>query len=291
MATETDAAPESGGESGEATGAAEKPWLKMYPEGIDWQAQLEIAPLWKNLDGAVARYPNHNLLDFLDRKFTYSQIGDLSNRAAKGFQDIGVGKGVNVGLFLPNCPQFVICYYGILKAGGTVVNYSPLYSEPELEYQIEDSHTDIMVTLNVEALYPKMAGLLPKTRHRKLVIGTIAEVLPFPKSLLYPLVKRKEISKVPNDDRHVRFAALTTNGGDFAPVAAGRVGGAGLRPGGGPVAQMRRDGQGREMLERTRQQARLLCLEKIFSERHVDLVQGVRRGQGVRPRAAGRALQ
>ena len=206
MATETDSA------------APGKPWLKAYPEGVDWQAPLEITPLWENLDGAVARFPDLNLLDFLDRKFTYSQIGDLVNRAAKGFQDIGVGKGVNVGLFLPNCPQFVVCYYGILKAGGTVVNYSPLYSEPELEYQIEDSHTDVMVTLNVEALYPKMASLLPKTRLRKLVIGTIAEVLPFPKSLLYPLVKRKEISKVPSDDRHVGFKDLTANGGDYAPV-------------------------------------------------------------------------
>ena len=206
MATETDSA------------APGKPWLKAYPEGVDWQAPLEITPLWENLDGAVARFPDLNLLDFLDRKFTYSQIGDLVNRAAKGFQDIGVGKGVNVGLFLPNCPQFVVCYYGILKAGGTVVNYSPLYSEPELEYQIEDSHTDVMVTLNVEALYPKMASLLPKTRLRKLVIGTIAEVLPFPKSLLYPLVKRKEISKVPSDDRHVSFKDLTANGGDYAPV-------------------------------------------------------------------------
>ena len=86
MATETDTAPETGGESGGETGAAEKPWLKMYPEGVDWQATLEIAPLWENLDRAVARYPNHNLLDFLDRKFTYSQIGDLVNRAARGFR-------------------------------------------------------------------------------------------------------------------------------------------------------------------------------------------------------------
>ena len=212
MATDTDTAPGTDGS------ADERPWLKMYPDAVDWRAPLEIVPLWENIDDAVARFSDRNLIDFLDRKFTYSQIGDLANRAAKGFQDLGVGKGVNVGLFLPNCPQFVVCYYGILKAGGTVVNYSPLYSEPELEYQIEDSHTDIMVTLNVEALYPKMASLLPKTRLKKLVIGTIAEVLPFPKSLLYPLVKRKEISKVPKDGNHVRFADLTANGGDFAPV-------------------------------------------------------------------------
>jgi len=200
------------------TKRAEMPWLSMYPKGVDWDAQITDGPLWDNLDSAIVRYPNQNLIDFLDRKYTFAQIGELVNKAAKGFQDLGVGKGIKVGLFLPNCPQFVICYYGVLKAGGTVVNYSPLYSEPELEHQIEDSHTDIMVTLNVEALYPKMRNLLPKTRLKKLVVGTIAEVLPFPKSLLYPLVKRKEISKIPSNDQHVWFKNLTANSGDYAPV-------------------------------------------------------------------------
>ncbi len=194
------------------------PWLSMYPEAVDWNAEITDGALWENLDAAVARYPNQNLIDFLDRKYTFAQVGELVSRAARGFQDIGVGKGIKVGLFLPNCPQFVICYYAILKAGGTVVNYSPLYSEPELEYQVSDSHTDIMVTLNVEALYPKMLSLLPKTRLKKLVIGTIAEVLPFPKNLLYPLVKRKEISRIPRDDRHIRFKDIIANSGDYSPV-------------------------------------------------------------------------
>ncbi len=197
---------------------ASMPWLSMYPEAVDWNAEITDGALWENLDAAVARYPNQNLIDFLDRKYTFAQVGELVSRAARGFQDIGVGKGIKVGLFLPNCPQFVICYYAILKAGGTVVNYSPLYSEPELEYQVSDSHTDIMVTLNVEALYPKMLSLLPKTRLKKLVIGTIAEVLPFPKNLLYPLVKRKEISRIPRDDRHIRFKDIIANSGDYSPV-------------------------------------------------------------------------
>ncbi|MCY4239978.1 MAG: long-chain fatty acid--CoA ligase [Rhodospirillaceae bacterium] len=197
---------------------ANMPWLLMYPEAVDWNAEITDGALWENLDAAVARYPNQNLIDFLDRKYTFAQVGELVSRAAKGFQDIGVGRGIKVGLFLPNCPQFVICYYAILKAGGTVVNYSPLYSEPELEYQVSDSHTDIMVTLNVEALYPKMRSLLPKTRLKKLVIGTIAEVLPFPKNLLYPLVKRKEISRIPRDDRHIWFKDIIANSGDYSPV-------------------------------------------------------------------------
>ncbi len=196
----------------------EPTWLKSYPEGVDYYANFEPKPLFALLDEAVAAYPANDLIDFMDRKFTYSQIDEMVRRAAKGFQGLGVGKGVKVGLFLPNCPQYVVAYYGILKAGGTVVNFSPLYSEPELLHQIEDSHTDIMVTLNLTALYPKMQAMLAQSRIEKLIVGTMPEVLPFPKNLLFPLVKRKDVAKVPNDAAHVSFEELLNNDGDYEPV-------------------------------------------------------------------------
>lgn len=196
----------------------EPTWLKSYPEGVDYYANFEPKPLFALLDEAVAAYPANDLIDFMDRKFTYSQIDEMVRRAAKGFQGLGVGKGVKVGLFLPNCPQYVVAYYGILKAGGTVVNFSPLYSEPELLHQIEDSHTDIMVTLNLTALYPKMQAMLAQSRVEKLIVGTMPEVLPFPKNLLFPLVKRKDVAKVPNDAAHVSFEELLNNDGDYEPV-------------------------------------------------------------------------
>jgi long-chain acyl-CoA synthetase len=196
----------------------EYPWLKKYPEAVKWDTKFEPKPLWRILDDAVATYPNSLFIDFLGKRTTYAEVGAMVDRAAKGFQDIGVGKGVKVGLFLPNCPQYVIAYFGILKAGGTVVNYSPLYSEPELEHQIEDSHTDMMVTLNLKALYPKMEHLLPHTRLKKLIVGTMPEVLPFPKSFLFPLAKGKEIAKVADDDQHVWFKDLLDNDGDYAPA-------------------------------------------------------------------------
>ncbi len=196
----------------------EMPWLKTYPEGVDYHQNFEPRPLYDLLDDAVAKFPNNNMLDFMDRKFTYAQVGEMVAKAAKGFQDLGVKKGIKVGLFLPNCPQFIVAYYGVLKAGGTVVNFSPLYSEPELLHQIEDSHTDMMVTLNLEVLYPKMAAMLRESRVKKLIVGTMPEVLPFPKSLLFPLVKRKDVAKVPNDASHVSFQELLNNDGDYTPV-------------------------------------------------------------------------
>ena len=111
-------------------------WLKNYPEGVDWNMPLVARPLFTLLDDAVARFPERPCMDFLGRIYTYGEVGRLVDRAASGFRRLGVEKGTKVGLFLPNCPQFVICYHAILKAGGVVVNYSPLYSEPELLQQI-----------------------------------------------------------------------------------------------------------------------------------------------------------
>ena len=111
---------------------ARYPWESSYPPEIDWHADIPVAPLYRLMDDAVARYGDRPCIDFMDKRYTYAQIGALVDRAARGFQALGVGKGSKVGLFLPNTPYFVICYYGILKAGGIVVNFNPLYAEREV---------------------------------------------------------------------------------------------------------------------------------------------------------------
>ncbi len=194
------------------------PWLKTYPEGIDWNQTFEARPVYEALEVGAAGWPGNVHLDFLDRTFTFSDTLKLANRAAKGFQALGVKKGTKVGLFLPNCPQQVAAYYGILKAGGTVVNYSPLYSEPELLYQIEDSQTDIMVTLDLEVLYPKMRTLLDESRVEKLVVGSLQDMMPRTKGVLFSLLRRKNIAKVDSDDRHVSWDTLLDNDGAYQPV-------------------------------------------------------------------------
>ncbi|MCY4547308.1 MAG: long-chain fatty acid--CoA ligase [Defluviicoccus sp.] len=192
-------------------------WLAKYPENVKWDAEIPEGPLFAILDQAVERFPGNEAMDFLGKRYSYAELGDAVTRAAAGFRALGVARGVKVGLFLPNCPHFVIAYFGILKAGGTVVNYSPLYSEDQLAHQIEDSETDIMVTLGLEALYPKMAALLERSRVSRLVVGTLQAALPFPKSVLFPLLRRGEIARVPADDRHIPFARLLDNDGAGDP--------------------------------------------------------------------------
>lgn len=195
-------------------------WEKSYPKGVKWEIDIEEKPVYALLDEAVKNWPNNYVIDFLDKRYTYSDLDDMVNRAAMGFRELGVKEGVHVGLYLPNTPHYIVCFFGILKAGGIVVNYSPLDAERELRHKIEDSNTDFIVTLDLEVLYPKIATMLKETRLKKIVVGCLKEVLPFPKNFLYPIVKSKEISKVPNDDSHVTFKRLLANDGkiDVSPV-------------------------------------------------------------------------
>ncbi|HVJ56033.1 MAG TPA: long-chain fatty acid--CoA ligase [Aliidongia sp.] len=217
MKNEQDGAPLSGAENrndirlGAATALS-------YPANISWSDPFEIVPVPALLDRSVARYGARPCLDFLDRKFTYEEVGQLVDRAARGLQNLGLGKGDRVGLFLPNCPYAVIMLFAVLKAGGIVVNFNPLYAPREVRHQIEDSVVRFMVTLDLPALYCKLAPMLDGTALEKIILCPMQGVLPFPQSMLYPLLRRADIVKIPADGRHVTFEALTADRAAPAPV-------------------------------------------------------------------------
>jgi long-chain acyl-CoA synthetase len=196
-----------------------RPWVKSYPEGIRWDFDLEPASLPTLLDEAAQRFADRPCLNFLGKQTSYDQLYRQVRAAAAGFQKLGVGPGIKVGLYLPNCPQFVIAYYGALMAGGTIVNYSPLYSERELLAQVEDSETDIMVSLDLKVLYPKMEKVFRESRLRHMIVGSLVDVLPFPKNLGFALFKSGDIASVNWDQNHTRFNALLSHGDEPAGVA------------------------------------------------------------------------
>ncbi|HUT50673.1 MAG TPA: long-chain fatty acid--CoA ligase [Alphaproteobacteria bacterium] len=194
-------------------GAVKHPWVKSYPPGLKWDTEIPERRLYALMDHAVERFAKNDAVDFLGKTMTYGDIGDHVDRMAKGLQAMGVHAGVKVGLFLPNTPYGVIGFFAILKAGGTVVNYNPLYAERELLYQIDNSETDYLVTLDLKVLYDKIPALLKQSRLKKVIICRMQDILPFPKNLLFPLVKGKEIAKFPRDDQHVRYNDLIKNDG------------------------------------------------------------------------------
>ena len=145
-------------------------WAKHYPPGVDWRFDTPVQPLFTLLDRSVADHADKPALVFAGIEYTYAELGQLVARAACGLQARGVKKGVKVGLFMPNAGYSVVMYFAILKAGGTVVNYNPVYTEADLKKQVEDSETDILVTLDAPALVEKAQGLLQKPRLREIIL-------------------------------------------------------------------------------------------------------------------------
>ncbi|MBT7671722.1 MAG: long-chain fatty acid--CoA ligase [Proteobacteria bacterium] len=196
-----------------------KPWLNHYPAGLDWDTDIKRQPLYETLAQTAARRRDHVAIDFLDYCLTYGELLEQVNRTAKGLQAMGVKKGSRVGLCLPNTPYSVICYYGVLRAGGTVVNYNPLYVERELAFQIEDSKTEIMITMDLKILYSKVEVMLSQTPSlQKIVVCPMADILPKIKSVLFRLLKKKELAAIPTDPRIIPFQTLVSHAGTPDPV-------------------------------------------------------------------------
>ena len=190
-------------------------WLKHYPPKPDWHAEIPDRNIIEVLAETVKRKGDSRAMDFMGKTYSWAEIGAQVDRFAKGLKDMGIGKGDKVGLFLPNCPTFFIAYYGIMKAGATVVNYNPLYAHGELQHQIEDSETDTMITLDLGATYPKALSLLedPNSRLKRIITGKFTDILPFPKNWLAPIVKSGDFAKPVYSDKVLKLSDVMQNNG------------------------------------------------------------------------------
>jgi long-chain acyl-CoA synthetase len=169
-------------------------WLTRYPKGVDWHQKLTPAPLYQLLDDAVAKFGSRPCTNFLGKVLTYREIAAMVDRAAAGLQKLGVKKGTKVGLFMPNCPTFIVYYFATLKSGGTVVNYNPLYTLEELTFQVKDSETELMVTLDLKLLFDKVEGLMKAGTLKRAIVASFPALLPGAKSVLYKLFKGKDLA-------------------------------------------------------------------------------------------------
>ncbi len=200
-------------ESGGA--GAQYPWLRSYPAGVDWFKKFTPAPLPSLLDNAVARFGGRPAASFFGQTMTYAELAHQVNRTANGLQALGVKRGTHVGLLFPNCPAFIVYYYAILKAGGTVVNFNPLYTVPELTYQAKDAEAEIMVTLDLKATFPKAKALLDQGILKRLAVVPFAGMLPGLKSVLFRILKRGEVASWHTGGGVVSSQELQDNDGRF----------------------------------------------------------------------------
>lgn len=170
---------------------ARKPWLMCYPEGVLAEVDLPNKSLAQAFDEAVEKWKDKTALIFYGKKMSYRELGDQVNRFATALSDLGVKKGHKVALLLVSSPQFIIAFYGALKAGATVTPISPMYVSVEIKHQLEDSESQHIVCQDV--LYDRVekAG----TRLDNVILTNIGEYLPglkrfFGKSVLRAVYQR-----------------------------------------------------------------------------------------------------
>ncbi|MEO0462618.1 MAG: AMP-binding protein [Pseudomonadota bacterium] len=167
-----------------------------YHHPTPWGTAFEPMTLPDMLARTVDEDPAAPFLYFLGRTYSYGAIFEQANRFALGLVEMGIQKGDRVGLFLPNVPIYAAAYYGAMMAGATVVNYSPLYTVEELNWQVADSGTRLLVTLDVPELYTTAAKVLEGSDLETLVVGKLADMLPWVKGLALRLFKRSQIASV-----------------------------------------------------------------------------------------------
>jgi long-chain acyl-CoA synthetase len=194
------------------TDAPLRPWIASYPDGIAWDVQIDTRPVHEQVLAACARNPSAVALDFLGHTTSFGDLAKKIIAFAGALQhQFGVKKGSRVALMLPNTPFYPIAYYGVLRAGGTVVNCNPLYTVHELSHITANAGADVMITLDLQQIYEKAEKLVEAGHVKSLVVCHFPDALPLVKKVLFSVVKRKDLARLsasPIADRISHFSAM-----------------------------------------------------------------------------------
>ncbi len=178
-------------------------WHKQYDVGVPSTIEVPEIPLHAFLEQSAQAYPDRTCTVFKGAKLSYRQMNQLTDRLAAGLAARGVKMGDRIAIFMPNSPQFIIAFFGILKAGGVVVATNPLYTPREIEHQMNDSGSEIMLVMS--NFYEKVKQVQPHTGLRVLIVTNIKEYLPPAMRLLFTLLKERSgghrVRLQPGDER------------------------------------------------------------------------------------------
>ena len=167
-----------------------------YHHPTPWDTQFPLHTLPELFEQTTRKAPDAPFLHFLGRTYSYRAIYTEAQKFASGLIEAGIEKGDRVGLFLPNVPIYASAYYGAMMAGAVVVNFSPLYTIEEMAWQVGDSGTKLLVTLDVPELYQTASEVLECSELETLVVGSLSSMLPTLKGIALKLLKRNQIAKV-----------------------------------------------------------------------------------------------
>jgi long-chain acyl-CoA synthetase len=168
----------------------DKPWLARYDKGVPQTFDIPQVPLSHFLEESARKYPDRACTIFKGAVITFREMNALADSVAAALVDMGVKKGDRVGIFMPNTPQFVMVYFGILKAGGVVVATNPLYTPPEIEHQASDAGIEYMFVMT--NFYETIKKAQPKTKIKKMIVTNLKETLPPVLRVLFTLAREKK---------------------------------------------------------------------------------------------------
>ncbi len=168
-------------------------WLRHYDQAVPPHLAYPHIPLHQFLDETAACHADRPCTNFFGRRMTYRQLKILVDRFAAGVRGLGLEHGDRVAMLLPNSPQFIATYYGLLKAGAVVVPLNPLSSERELALHLNDSGAKMAVTIPL--FLEKVASLLSQTRLQQVIYSRLADFMPLPLNWLQGFRERRLVGR------------------------------------------------------------------------------------------------
>ena len=178
----------------------ERPWLAQYPAGVPAQIDVDEYPsIVSVLERAIASYHDRPAFANLGKVLTYADIDRLSARfAAYLLGELKLKKGDRVAIMMPNCLQYPLATFGILRAGLTVVNVNPMYTPRELRHQLIDSGANAIVVL--DNFGSTVQEVIADTPLKQVITTGLGDMLPFPKGAIVNFVLKHVKKMVPDYD-------------------------------------------------------------------------------------------
>ena len=176
----------------------DKPWLAHYDTGVPHEIANPSITLPELLEQSARRFPDAPAISFYGKTISYIELDTLVSRFAGALLRSGVHPGERIVLVLPNVPQAVICYYGVLRAGAVVVLTNPLYEAGALIRQVEDSQASSIVSLSM--FHPLVGQVESRVTFRRIIFTNIKEFLPSGQRQLFTLLRQeREGHRVPEE--------------------------------------------------------------------------------------------
>lgn len=174
------------------TSYADKPWLNNYEDTVPDIVEFPDKPLHNFLEDSASKYPERTAIIFKGHKINYRELNELSDAVAAALISYGFKKGDRAVIYMANTPQFVISYFGILKAGGIVIATNPLYTERELEHQLVDCGAETVFVMSLYYGLLKRVQSKGMTSVKRIILTNIKEYLPPHLKLLFTIAKEKK---------------------------------------------------------------------------------------------------